>query len=360
VYLYRKEKKPSSNPNMLTLAVLRRRSSLFLSFILGSSFVLSSHANRNGLCFQQSPHMRQNERRSQRPDGVTPLSLRTAGFHEKVKKRLVEKILFGKGKNNSEERTEITLIDRTLNRRQLLSVYKSSMIASVGITATTVFEQPVGAISPEEASKSYDGYAETYDDLDGGSAAKALGIDDARSELLGKASGRVLEIGAGTGLNLEKYNFGDTGVTSLTLVDISEGMLGQARSKVKTLQIPCKVDFIKADATTDLLESFGPDAFDTAIDTFSLCVMGNDGAKKCLQQLAQVVKSRKNGGKCPFDLSCIIPRFLAWGTPWKIRIIDTGRLFFMFVRSNYSRQNFALGEFSSEQSCARMVPRSDR
>mmetsp|Transcript_24445 Transcript_24445/g.44209 ORF Transcript_24445/g.44209 Transcript_24445/m.44209 type:complete len:353 (+) Transcript_24445:288-1346(+) len=282
---------------MLTLAVLRRRSSLFLSFILGSSFVLSSHANRNGLCFQQSPHMRQNERRSQRPDGVTPLSLRTAGFHEKVKKRLVEKILFGKGKNNSEERTEITLIDRTLNRRQLLSVYKSSMIASVGITATTVFEQPVGAISPEEASKSYDGYAETYDDLDGGSAAKALGIDDARSELLGKASGRVLEIGAGTGLNLEKYNFGDTGVTSLTLVDISEGMLGQARSKVKTLQIPCKVDFIKADATTDLLESFGPDAFDTAIDTFSLCVMGNDGAKKCLQQLAQVVKSRKNGGK---------------------------------------------------------------
>lgn len=42
---------------------------------------------------------------------------------------------------------------------------------------------------------------------------------------------------------------------------------------------------------------FEESTFDTVVDTFSLCVMGNDGAKRCLQQIKHVVKPSKDGGK---------------------------------------------------------------
>jgi len=122
----------------------------------------------------------------------------------------------------------------------------------------------------------YDEYASTYDDLDGGPLAKALGIDDARSKLIQSAKGRVLEVGAGTGLNIDKYRFASddepVGVTSLTLVDVSNGMLRKAQDKIhSSTYVPKeKVHLVVADATTDLVKAFGVDQFDTVIDTFSL------------------------------------------------------------------------------------------
>lgn len=150
---------------------------------------------------------------------------------------------------------------------------------------------PATAITPEQASKSYDTYAETYDNLDGGNVASSLGIDEARTNLLGMAKGDVLEIGVGTGLNLDAYNF-DV-ISSLTLVDISEGMLSQAKLRKEQIMdgvdgIPVK--FVQADATSELISLFGENKFDTVIDTFSLCVMGNEGAKRCLEEMTGVVK----------------------------------------------------------------------
>jgi hypothetical protein len=55
------------------------------------------------------------------------------------------------------------------------------------------------ALTPKESSSQYDKYAATYDRLDGGGASKLLGIDDARTELIRRARGNVLEIGVGTG-----------------------------------------------------------------------------------------------------------------------------------------------------------------
>ena len=158
---------------------------------------------------------------------------------------------------------------------------------------------PANAISADEASRSYDVYASTYDDLDGGSAASALGIDAARSSLLSKARGRVLEVGVGTGLNVNRYSFASGGVTALTLVDISDGMLNEARAKVAKLGLPphVKVEFVRADATKDLADRFGRNAFDTVVDTFSLCVMGNGGARDCLVQMRDVVKAADQGGR---------------------------------------------------------------
>jgi methyltransferase OMS1 len=182
--------------------------------------------------------------------------------------------------------------------------------AAFVIPASLVFlssSSPSHAISSQEAESSYNQYAPTYDTLDGGSVADSLGIEQARSKMLQLATGKVLEIGAGTGLNLGKYKFASSpgamdGVTSLTLLDISQGMMAEAKAKLLSLEIPdfVEVTFVKADATKDLIHLFSVSAestdtndggyFDTVVDTFSLCVMGDTGAKQCLAQMTNVVK----------------------------------------------------------------------
>lgn len=185
-------------------------------------------------------------------------------------------------------------------QRQRRQVLQSIMASFSGMTvAFTNHPKPALSLSPEEASTAYDSYASNYDSLDGGTASSIFGIDQARSDLFGKASGNVLEICAGTGLNLEKYNLSQ--LESLTLLDISEGMLLEAQKRVSTLpafsDIKIGISFVKADATSDLVSKFGIGSFDTVVDSFSLCTMGNEGAKRCLDQVRQVVKSKQDGGK---------------------------------------------------------------
>jgi len=153
------------------------------------------------------------------------------------------------------------------------------------------------ALTPQEAATAYDSYAANYDELDGGKAADILGLDQARFTLFRQARGSVLEIGVGTGLNLEKYD--PSRLESLTLVDVSQGMLGEAQKRLETIpglqHIP--VRFIKADATSELIDRFGDRSFDTVVDSFSFCVMGTQGAKSCLEQMQKVVKSKQNDGQ---------------------------------------------------------------
>ena len=89
----------------------------------------------------------------------------------------------------------------------------------------------------EDIAKNYDRYASYYDDLDGGAfASETLGLEKSRRDLLARASGDVLELGVGTGLNLPGYDLRPGGaVRSLTAVDISGGMLAQAKSRADTL-----------------------------------------------------------------------------------------------------------------------------
>lgn len=98
-----------------------------------------------------------------------------------------------------------------------------------------------------------------------------------------------------SGINLEKYN--NKIVTSLTLVDVSEGMLEQAFSRVKSLSNleNIEVTLMKADATKELVHFFGTERFETVVDSFSLCVMGNTGASQCINQISKVVKRRDHG-----------------------------------------------------------------
>lgn len=198
----------------------------------------------------------------------------------------------------------------TTSRRELLrSTIRNVPIYIIAALTSSVIIAPVApssAISPQEAASSYDKFASNYDTLDGGSAADILGINEARGKVIGMAKGKVLEIGAGTGLNLDKYKFASTpngrdGVSSLTLLDISDGMLVESKKKVMAMKdIPSFVEikFIQADATSsNMVELFGRGTFDTVVDTFSLCVMGRTGAQKCLEQMRDVVKTEAEGGE---------------------------------------------------------------
>jgi ubiquinone/menaquinone biosynthesis C-methylase UbiE len=68
-------------------------------------------------------------------------------------------------------------------------------------------------------------------------------------------------------------------------------MLQEAMTRVKSLPNlqEIQIRFVKADATSELLDLFGPDLFDTVVDTFSLCVMGKV-AQRCLEQMSRVVQ----------------------------------------------------------------------
>jgi SAM-dependent methyltransferase len=62
---------------------------------------------------------------------------------------------------------------------------------------------------------------------------EAFGGDQARQRLFSRATGRVLELGVGTGLNLPHYPAG----VELTGIDISPPMLDHARARAARLHL---------------------------------------------------------------------------------------------------------------------------
>lgn len=84
----------------------------------------------------------------------------------------------------------------------------------------------------------YDNYAPTYDILDDNIASnqlKFLGLSEGRSKILSNSYGSVLEICAGTGINLPYYP--KNKLKSLTMLDISPNMLKLAEDRVESF--PC-------------------------------------------------------------------------------------------------------------------------
>ncbi|KAK9803826.1 hypothetical protein WJX73_004169 [Symbiochloris irregularis] len=134
----------------------------------------------------------------------------------------------------------------------------------------------------------YDAYADKYDELDGGRTADVFGFPDLRRGLLQQASGAVLEVGIGTGLNLPYYN--PRNISKLAAIDKSRGMLQQASKRLQETQFAAI-----AELQEGLAESlpFATDSFDTTVDTFSLCVYANP--LRALQEMARVTRP---GGQC--------------------------------------------------------------
>ncbi|HEX5542676.1 MAG TPA: methyltransferase domain-containing protein [Micromonospora sp.] len=102
---------------------------------------------------------------------------------------------------------------------------------------------------------------------------------DSRSWVCTKATGDVLEVAIGTGLNLTHYPEG----VRLTGVEWSPGMLQVARDRAEHLGL--QVDLRIGDAQA---LDFGDNSFDTVVCTFSLCAIPDD--RQALQEMARVLR----------------------------------------------------------------------
>ena len=103
-----------------------------------------------------------------------------------------------------------------------------------------------------------------------------------RPRIVGEAGGRVLEAGVGTGRNLPYYARG----VELTAIDLSRGMLRQARGRAEAAR--CRVALEQCDAVD--LSRFATGTFDWYISTFMYCVMPDRLQPAALREMARVLK----------------------------------------------------------------------
>jgi len=128
-------------------------------------------------------------------------------------------------------------------------------------------------------------FAAFYDRVSKGS--EEAGLREERRQLLGAASGATLEIGAGTGLNLDHY---PAAVTRLVLAEPDEHMRRRLARRVG-----------EARPSTEIVEGgverlpFPDESFDTVVVTFVLCSVPEQEAA-----LAEVARVLKPGGRLLF------------------------------------------------------------
>jgi ubiquinone/menaquinone biosynthesis C-methylase UbiE len=108
-----------------------------------------------------------------------------------------------------------------------------------------------------------------------------------RRKLLAHAGGNVLEIGFGTGLNLQHY---PAGVHKLTGVDPNPGLHRRAQERIKQKGIEVDRQIVSGERLP-----FEDGAFDCMVSTFTLCSVGD-----VAQALREVYRVLKAGGKFLF------------------------------------------------------------
>jgi ubiquinone/menaquinone biosynthesis C-methylase UbiE len=113
------------------------------------------------------------------------------------------------------------------------------------------------------------------------------GLSARRSELLAQASGDVLEIGGGTGVNLTHY--GD-GVTSLTVAEPEAPMVKRLEAHIADRRPGTRL----VQAPAEKLP-FEDDSFDVVVSTLVLCTVGDQ--PQALRELRRVLKP---GGRLLF------------------------------------------------------------
>ena len=121
-------------------------------------------------------------------------------------------------------------------------------------------------------------FARGYDRLT--KSTEEAGLSDKRRALLTRAQGRTLEIGAGTGVNLELYPHS---VTELVLTEPDEHMRRQLEKKVAALGRPTEV----VDAGGERLP-FADASIDTAVATLVFCTIPDPAA--AFGEIARVLR----------------------------------------------------------------------
>ena len=113
------------------------------------------------------------------------------------------------------------------------------------------------------------------------------GLAQRRAELLHQARGQVLELGAGTGLNLPHY---PDRLEELVLTEPSPPMVAKLERRAKRSETPSSV--MKAEAER---LPFEDDRFDTVVSTLVLCTV--DEPRQAIDEIARVLRP---GGKLLF------------------------------------------------------------
>jgi ubiquinone/menaquinone biosynthesis C-methylase UbiE len=111
-------------------------------------------------------------------------------------------------------------------------------------------------------------------------ASEEAGLREMRRELLSEARGRVLELGAGTGLNLDLY---PDSVQDLILIEPDPHMTKQLRKKLAQSKRQAEV----VEAPAEELP-FDDDTFDTVVVTLVLCTVPDQAA--ALGEIRRVLK----------------------------------------------------------------------
>ncbi|MFD5830052.1 class I SAM-dependent methyltransferase [Lentzea sp. NPDC060358] len=128
-----------------------------------------------------------------------------------------------------------------------------------------------------------------YWDRKAGSYDREIGVldrrlfGDSRRWACSRASGEVLEVAVGTGLNLPHYPAG----VALTGLDVSDEMLGLARSRARELGR----EVVLRQGTAHALP-FADASFDTVVCTLGLCAIPDHGTA-----LDEMVRVLRPGGR---------------------------------------------------------------
>jgi ubiquinone/menaquinone biosynthesis C-methylase UbiE len=128
-------------------------------------------------------------------------------------------------------------------------------------------------------------FASVYDRLM--SSTEEAGLGDRRRALLADASGRVIELGAGTGVNLQHYT---DRVTELVMTEPEEPMARRLEQKAAASGLPVTVVRAPGEALP-----FPDDSFDTAVCTLVLCTVSDPA-----RAVAEVQRVLRPGGRLLF------------------------------------------------------------
>ena len=144
-------------------------------------------------------------------------------------------------------------------------------------------------------TETFQSIAPSYDDQIGRDE-KVMGINLLRRALLYfHARGKCLEVGAGTGRNIDYYPLASEDddnqkVTKVVLSDSSDQMILRAKEKLKH-NTKGRFDILVADASD--LNMFNDNTFDTVVDTFGLCSF--DDPVAVLKEMQRVCKKDGQG-----------------------------------------------------------------
>ena len=112
-------------------------------------------------------------------------------------------------------------------------------------------------------------------------------FEDVRTELAGGASGRVLEIGAGTGFNFPFYT---DRANEIVAIEPDPHMLKRAKARAESATRPIELRQASAENLP-----FDDESFDTVVATWVMCTIGD-----LPQSLAEIKRVLRPGGELRF------------------------------------------------------------